>query len=104
MEKGKIFDRCGAPIRKLSRLETRTVSGGFGPVGIVLGTIAGAANGYRQSGWSGAASGALFGAAVGATGGLAAATTGFARLAWSVRSIGLTVAGGAISDVKSASS
>ena len=104
MEKGKIPHRHVAQTRELSEVEAQTVSGGFGPVGIVLGTIAGAANGYRQSGWSGAASGALFGAAVGATGGLAAATTGFARLAWSVRSIGLTVAGGAISDVKSASS
>ena len=84
-------------MRELDDSECLNVSGGFGLPGLVIGTIGGAANGYLNGGGlSGAARGALFGAAIGVTGGLAAATTGFVRLGWGARSVGLTVAAGGI--------
>jgi hypothetical protein len=82
----------------LAPQEVSKVAGGFGVFGAGLGAIGGAVDGYvNGGGWSGAARGALFGAAIGLTGGLAAATTGFVRLGWAARSVGLTAGAGGIS-------
>ena len=82
-------------LRELGAEEISQVAGGIGPVGLALGALTGAAAGLAGGGgWGAAARGALFGAATGLTGGLALATTGFVRVSWAIRTVGLSAAGG----------
>ena len=84
-----------AELRELRAEEISEVSGGIGPVGLALGALTGAAAGLAGGGgWGAAARGALFGAVTGLTGGLALATTGFVRVSWGIRTLGLSAAGG----------
>lgn len=84
-------------MRELTNEQIRRVNGGVAPivVGIGIGAVSGAISGYQSGGASGAFRGAALGAASGVAGGLAAATAGFSRLAWAIRSAMLATASGA---------
>lgn len=75
-------------MRELTKREIELVGGGVGPVGVVIGAIGGGVTGAINGGVSGAVSGAIFGGVSGFFGGIAAATTGFARYSFGAYSVG----------------
>ncbi len=82
-------------MRYLNNKEIACVSGGFGPMGAVLGGITGGVSAAASGGDSRAIlHGVVFGAISGLTGGLAAATSGFVRLGWGIRSVATGAIGG----------
>lgn len=84
-------------MRELSREETVRVSGGPIPavaVGIGISAVTGAITGYKKGGWQGAAVGAVIGTAATGAGAIAAFTSGFVRLGWSIRSVGIGASSG----------
>ena len=82
-------------MRDLYSNEAIQVKGGFGPAGAILGGIGGGLSAAIDGGDSRAiAKGVVFGALSGITGGLAAITSGFTRIAWSIRSVSSGVIAG----------
>lgn len=80
-------------MRELTHEEMERVGGGVGPVGVVIGAVTGGIIGGVNDGVSGAISGAIFGGVSGFFGGIAAATTGFARYSFGAYSVGTGVLG-----------
>lgn len=82
-------------MKDLNNKELAYVSGGFGPLGAVLGGVTGGVSAAASGGDSRAIlHGVIFGALSGLTGGLAAATSGFVRLGWGIRSVATGAIGG----------
>ena len=81
-------------IRELTISEVEDVSGGNPAIALpaAIGCATGAITGVLEGGVPGAASGCALGAAAGVSGTLAVVTTGFTRLGWGIRSVGLGVA------------
>ncbi|WP_100658107.1 hypothetical protein [Alteromonas flava] len=83
-------------MRTLSINEMERVNGGVGPIGAVIGgAIGGISQAVNGASMSGIMSGIALGALSGFTGGLAAATSGFVRAGWAIRSVGSGFASGA---------
>ena len=83
-------------MRELTLEETEKVAGGVGPVGAVIGGVAGGLSSYAAGGNVGNIIGATtFGAVGGFFGGIASATTGFGRAMFGSYAVGAGVGGSA---------
>lgn len=84
-------------IRELTISEVQDVSGGNPAIALpaAIGCIGGAVANIRDGGQA-MAGGCMLGAGAAVTGGMAIATSGFTRLGWAIRSVGLTGASGAM--------
>lgn len=81
-------------MRELTVEETEMVHGGVGAVGAAIGGIAGGINGaVNGDGIGDVFKGATFGAASGFFGGIASASSGFARMAFGAYSVEMAVLG-----------
>lgn len=79
-------------MRELTSEEIEQVSGGFGPVGAVLGGLAGGLSSAATGGNFGQiVGGAAFGAAAGFFGGIASVTTGITRIMFGAYSVEMGV-------------
>lgn len=82
-------------MRELTQDEVEQVSGGVGPVGAVIGGLAGGIGaGLNNQGIGIIIASATFGAVSGFFGGIAGATTGFARYSFGTYAVGVGVLGG----------